>query len=141
MKTINLRDYYPSLYTSDCFVEVPDEVETIFIMSKRNEAAYHSRIYYNKAQYSLDCDDGIERHILNKEPSAEDIFERTVTTKQIFAAIDALPDKQAQRIYAHYFLGLSKSDIAKAEGVTKQIVSISIRDGLRHIQKYLKNFL
>mgnify|MGYP000975238360 FL=1 len=25
MKTINLRDYYP-FYTSDCFIEVPDEV-------------------------------------------------------------------------------------------------------------------
>lgn len=141
MKAINLRDYYPSIYTSDCFIKVPDEVENIFITSKRNEAAYHSRKYYNKAQYSLDRDDGIERHILNNELSTEDVYERAVTTKQIVAAVDALPNKQARRIYAHYFLGLSKSDIAKAEGVTKQIVSISIRDGLRSIQKYLKNFL
>jgi RNA polymerase sigma-70 factor (ECF subfamily) len=103
MQTINLRDYYPSIYTSDYFIEVPDEVEDIFITSKRNEAAYHSRKYYNKAQYSLDRDDGIEHHILNSEPSVEDIYERDLTAKQILAAIDALPDKQARRIYAHYF--------------------------------------
>lgn len=41
MKTINLRDYY-SFYTSDCFIEVPDEV------------AYHLRTYRHKAYYFLD---------------------------------------------------------------------------------------
>ncbi len=34
MKTINLRDYYPYLYTSDCFIEVPDEVEGVFTAFK-----------------------------------------------------------------------------------------------------------
>lgn len=63
MKAINLRDYYPSIYTSDCFIEVPDEVVDVFITAKRNEAAYHSRKYYNRAQYSLDRDDGIERYM------------------------------------------------------------------------------
>lgn len=62
MKRINLRDYYPTQYKSDYFIEVQDEVEDIFITSKHKEAAYHSRIYYNKALYSLDCNDGIERH-------------------------------------------------------------------------------
>lgn len=141
MQTINLRDYYPSIYTSDYFIEVPDEVEDIFITSKRNEAAYHSRKYYNKAQYSLDRDDGIEHHILNSEPSVEDIYERDLTTKQILAAIDALPDKQARRIYAHYFLGVSKPAIAKAEGVNVQVVRKSIQRGLRNIGYYLKKSL
>ena len=141
MKTLNLRDYYPSLYTSDCFIEVTDEVEDIFITSKRDEAAYHSRKYYNKAQYSLDRDDGIEHHILNSEPSAEDIYEHALTTKQILAAINALPDKQARRIYAHYFLGVSKPAIAKAEGVNVQVVRKSIQRGLRNIGYYLKKSL
>ncbi len=141
MKTLNLRDYYPSLYTSDCFIEVSDEVEDIFITSKRNEDAYHSRKYYNKAQYSLDRDDGIEHHILNREPSAEDIYERDLTTKQILTAIDALPDKQARRIYAHYFLGVSKPVIAKAEGVNVQVVRKSIQRGLLNIGHFLKKFL
>jgi RNA polymerase sigma-70 factor (ECF subfamily) len=141
MKTLNLRDYYPSLYTSDCFIEVSDEVDDIFITSKRNEAAYHSRKYYNKAQYSLDRDDGIERHILNSVPSAEDGYERALTTKLILAAIDALPDKQARRVYAHYFLGMSKPAIAKAEGVNVQVVRKSIQRGLQNIGHFLKKSL
>jgi RNA polymerase sigma-70 factor (ECF subfamily) len=53
MKTLNLRDYHPSLYTSDCFIEVSDEVEDIFITSKQNEDAYHSRKYITRHNISL----------------------------------------------------------------------------------------
>lgn len=141
MQTINLREYYPSLYTSHSFIGVPDEVADIFIKSKRNEAAYQSRKYYNKAQYSLDLDDGIEHHILNNEPSAEDIYEHIITAKQILATIDTLPDKQARRIYAHYFLGVSNPVIAKSEGVNVQVVRKSIQRGLRNIGKILKKSL
>ena len=33
------------------------------------------------------------------------------------AAIASLPNKQAKRIYAHFILGMTKQDIARAEGV------------------------
>lgn len=141
MKIINLREYYPSLYTSDYFIEVPDEVENVFITFKQREAAYQSRKYYNKAQYSLDRDDGIESHILHRELSPDEIYERKLMTKRLHAAIDALPDKQARRIYAHYFLGVSKSTIAKAEGVNEGTIRRSIQRGLRHIGETLKNFI
>lgn len=141
MKTINLRDYYPSLYASDCFIEVPDEVVDVFIASKKSEAAYRRRKYYNKAQYSLDWDDGIEQHILDKEPSAEEIYERIESTKRILTAVSALPDKQAKHIYAHYFFGISRAAIAKAEGITERAVNISISEGLQNIIKILKKFL
>lgn len=36
-----------------------------------------------------------------------EIYERKVTVEQLHAAIAALPDKQAKRIYAYYFLGRS----------------------------------
>ncbi|BAL00106.1 hypothetical protein OBV_29070 [Oscillibacter valericigenes Sjm18-20] len=44
MKTINLRDYYP-FYTSDCFIEVPDEVAAMLHDFELREAAYHLRTY------------------------------------------------------------------------------------------------
>lgn len=141
MKTINLRDYYPSLYTSDCFIEVPDEIENIFIEFKQREAAYHSRKYYNKAQYSLDRDDGIEHHILYRELSPGEIYEHKVTAEQLYAAIANLPDKQAKRIYAHYFLGMSRSAIAIAEDVNEKVVRVSIQRGLQNISKFLKKSL
>ena len=39
MAIINLRDYYP-FYTSDCFMEVSDEVAEMFKEFDRKEAAY-----------------------------------------------------------------------------------------------------
>ncbi|MFT8889906.1 MAG: sigma factor-like helix-turn-helix DNA-binding protein [Ethanoligenens sp.] len=138
MKTLNLRKYYPSLYPSDCFVELPDEVAEILIASKQNETAYQRRKYYNHAQYSLDRDDGIEQHILYHEPSAEDVFGHIEDLKQLLDAVSALPDIQAKRIYAHYFLGMSRADIAKSDHVTERAVNLSIRNGLQTILKILK---
>ena len=49
-----------------------------------------------------------------------------------------LPEKQRQRIYAHFFLGMSKADIAKAEGTHKSRITRSIEAGLRSLEKYFK---
>lgn len=56
MTTINLKDFY-YWYLTDVLVEVPDEVAEELIASKRREAAHAERVRYNKAYYSLDCDD------------------------------------------------------------------------------------
>ena len=42
MAIINLRDYYP-FYTSDCFMEVSEEVAEMFKEFDRKEAAYRLR--------------------------------------------------------------------------------------------------
>ena len=55
MAIINLRDYYP-FYTSDCFMEVSEEVAEMFKEFDRKEAAYRLRTYRHKAYYSLDRD-------------------------------------------------------------------------------------
>ncbi|MFT8888041.1 MAG: sigma factor-like helix-turn-helix DNA-binding protein [Ethanoligenens sp.] len=138
MRNINLRDCYP-FYTSDFFIKVPDEIAETFITDKQHEAAYQARKQYNKAQYSLDRDDGIENAIIHNEPSAEDTYERESRIAQILAVMETLPGKQAQRLYACYFLGMSVGTIARNEGVSKQVVSTSIRRGLRRIKKILKN--
>ena len=58
MTTINLKDFY-YWYLTDELVEVPDEVAEELMASKRREAAHAERVRYNKAYYSLDCDDVI----------------------------------------------------------------------------------
>jgi len=55
---INLRDFYP-WYTYDELIEVPEEVAAELLADKRYERAYQRRMYYNKAHYSLDAEDGI----------------------------------------------------------------------------------
>lgn len=139
MSKINLRDYYP-FYTSDCVIDVPDEIAAILHDLELREAAYRLRTYRHKAYYSLDRDDGIEHDILFVSLSPCEIYERKVTSQQLHAAIASLPDKQAKRIYAHYFLGMSKTAIAKAEGVRESAVRDAIERGLRNIERFLKKF-
>ena len=108
---------------------------------RRLEAAYRRRTYYHKAHYSLDRGDGIEYDALFVSMTPCELYERKVTMEQLHAAIAALPDKQAKRIYAYYFLGLTESAIAKSEGVSVASVSESIQRGLRNMETFLKNRL
>ena len=73
--------------------------------------------------------------------SPHELYERKVTMQELHAAISSLPDKQAKRIYAHFILGMTKQDIARAEGVHEKVVRVAIERGLRRLEKNLKNSL
>lgn len=137
MKEINLRDYYP-FCTQDVIVEVPDEVALLLREYMLLEEAYRIRTYRYKAFYSLDRDEGIEREILQKPITPAEILEQRQMTEALYKGLAMLPEKQRQRIYAHFFLGMSKADIAKAEGTHKSRITRSIEAGLRRLEKYFK---
>ena len=139
MININLRDYYP-FYQYDCDIEVPDEVAKSMQEFDRIEAAYQRRLYRYKAHYSLDQGDGIEHDMLFISLSPSEIYERKVTYAQLHAAMAALPDKQAKRVYAHFFMEMGNAAIAEAEGVSEAAVRDAIDRGLRNIEKHLKKF-
>lgn len=138
MKKINLRDLYP-FYHNDLFVEISDEVAAALAEAERMERNYICRVYWNKAYFSLDAGDGIEHEALFVALSPCELYERKITAQELRAALNALPDTQGRRVYAHYILGLSKTEIARAEGVAKSRVSESIERGLRNMEKFLKN--
>lgn len=138
MAKINLRDFYP-FYNTDLFIEIPDEVKTVLLEAERLERNFIRRRFYNKAHYSLDAGDGIENDILFVSLTPCELYERKMTAEQLQAAMASLPDKQGKRIYAHYILGISKSDIARAERVDEKAVRVSIERGLRNMEKFLKN--
>ena len=73
MAIINLRDYYP-FYTSDCFMEVSEEVAEMFKEFDRKEAAYRLRTYRHKAYYSLDRDDGLEHEAVFVALSPHELY-------------------------------------------------------------------
>ena len=75
MTTINLKDFY-YWYTQDQFIEVSDEVAEVFVSDARHEMAYQRRLSRHKAQYSLDCDDGIEYSACLHEPTPQELLER-----------------------------------------------------------------
>lgn len=138
MQTINLRDYYP-FYTHDTLLEVSDEVAEALAEAERLERNYVRRMFYNKAQYSLDADDGIEAsavecHILSPE-AVLDLMERHC---RLCRALNELPELQGRRVEAHYLLGKSVQEIAKEEGVGERNVRKSIQRGLEGMKKFLK---
>ena len=71
MTTINLKDFY-YWYTQDQFIEVTEEVAEALRASVRYEAAYQRRLSRHKAQYSLDCEDGIEYSACLHEPTPQE---------------------------------------------------------------------
>ena len=136
MKKVNLRDLYPDMYKTDHFVEVTEDVLETIRAAERAEAAYDRRRYRYKAHYSLDCDNGIENAILLKPATPEMLLEEKQLREQLYAAVMALPEKQAKRIYSRYYLGMRVSEIAVAEGVDPSRVRDSIRRGLKQLEKY-----
>ena len=55
---------------------------------------------------------------------------------RLSAAVMKLPEKQAKRIYARYYLGMAVNEIAEVEGVDPSRVRDSIRRGLKQLVKY-----
>ena len=126
MKKINLRELYPDAYTTDFFVNVTEDVLETIRASERAEAAYERKMYRYKAQYSLDCENGIENTVLTKPQTPEMVLEEKQLQKQVYATVMKLPEKQAKRIYARYYLCMTVNEIAAVEGVDPSRVRDSI---------------
>jgi RNA polymerase sigma-70 factor (ECF subfamily) len=139
MKKINLRDLYPH-YHHDTFIEIADGLEKLLREFELLESAYLRRLYRNKAHYSLDRNDGIENAALRTVSTPAEIYERKEMSAALYAAIALLSDKQAKRVYAHFFLGMSKVEIARAEGVNESTVRKSIAHALNTLRKELRKF-
>ena len=136
MKKVNLKDLYPDIYKNDHFVEVTEDVLETIRAAERAEAAYDRRMYRYKAHYSLDCDNGIENAVLLKPQTPEMVLEEKQFREQVYATVMKLPEKQAKRIYARYYLGMTVNEIAEVEGVDPSRVRDSIRRGLKQLAKY-----
>ena len=134
MTTINLKDFY-YWYTQGQFIEVSDEVAEVFVADARHEMAYQRRLSRHKAQYSLDCDDGIEYSACLHEPTPQELLERMELFIRLWNALNSLPESQGRRIDAHIILGKSIKEIAEAEGVHEESVRQSIKRGLERMKK------
>lgn len=139
MERINLRDYYP-FYEYDFFLEVTGKLEELLKLLNRKNHAEYERRRVNRDYYSLDTNDGIERDFTLLVLSPEEIYERKLSNQELYAAINSLPEKQAKRVNAHFFLGMSKAEIARIEGVNKSTITRSIEQALKSMEKFLKNF-
>lgn len=139
MAQINLRDYYPDFYNKDYIIEAPEEVLKVMLESKRKDTAYHRKRYRYKAYYSLDRDDGIEYATFLKALTPQDICEQRELLETIRLALQSLPEKQARRVRAHFFFGMSFSEIADTEGVHRSQITRSVNRAMEQLAIFLKN--
>ena len=99
MTIINLRDFY-YWYTQDEYMEVTDDVAEALRASVRYEAAYQRRLSRHKAQYSLDCDDGIEYSACLRELTPDEVLELKERFCRLWNALNSLPPAQGRRVNA-----------------------------------------
>lgn len=138
MQKINLRDLYPDVYKTDTIVNVPEDVLAVITAAHRADAAHERQIYRYKAYYSLDYGNGIEKAILSHTATPEELLEEKQQREELYAAVMSLPEKQAKRIYARFYLGMTPTEIADAEKVDVSCVRRSIRNGLKRLAKKLR---
>ena len=93
---------------------------------------------YNKAYYSLDCDDGIEYSACLHEPSPQELMDRKELFFRLWNALNSLPEIQGRRVDAYLILGKSYRQIAREEGVDKSAVRHSVESGIKQMKKYLQ---
>ena len=86
MIKINLKRYYPH-YTSDVYIEVPDDIAIVLHAFENEEAAFRMRRSRNRAFYSLDREDGLEREMQYSTPSSEDGFFREHLACSLFSVL------------------------------------------------------
>lgn len=140
MTFINLRDFYP-WYVADQFIEVSDAVAEELRASRRAEAAHQRQLVRKKAQYSLDCNDGIEYAACVHDPAPWELVERMELFYHLWNALNSLPEIQGRRVDAHFILGMTYREIAEVEGVNRNAVRCSVLSGLENMKKYLKENL
>lgn len=135
MARINFRDFYPWI-RHDEFVDITDEMLEAMKAADRQEAAYKRRMYYHKAQYSLDRGDGIENDSLVKPEMPEEIYFHKLAMEWLYCNIGRLTEIQQRRIKAHFFCGMKFCKIAKMEGISAESISRSVKAALKKLKSF-----
>lgn len=146
MTVINLKRYYYPLVKMDVFVEVPDEIADALLHLRREENNRTSKIWYHKAYFSLDCEDGIENCAIGwAQPSpeddmiqAEDEAAHELLLEHLQEAIGQLTPTQARRLHMRYMLEMKYREIAAIEGISTTQASDSVRAAVIKLRNYFK---
>ena len=142
MAKVNLKNLYPH-YRVDIFIEIPDDVYEVIKEHERQDETYKRYARRFNANLSFDVENPrkLESAVLDKPVMPDDVFEKKIMQAYLFQAIAQLSDKQASRLFSHFFLGLSYSVIARAEGVSETAIRASVEQGVRKLRNYLTNII
>ena len=108
---------------------------------KASEVAYQVRVFRNKAYHSLEWAEARGELPTSTAADPYTLLAANYEKEQLYQALASLSDKQRQRVYAHFFLGMSYSSIARLENVRERSIRESIRRALRNMEKFLQKNL
>ena len=137
MKFIDLRKEYPHLDSTYSEYPVSYKIDAVFEEYRLAEQALEKRRTRNGDVVSLDSDPGIEAHIADHQPGPEDETIKHIQNEALYKALRSIPRKQAERIYAYYFMDMTLDEIAEAEGVYKSAVRENSMLGEHKMQENL----
>ena len=61
-----------------------------------------------------------------------------IQNEELYKALRSIPRKQADRIYAYYFMDMTLEEIAAADRISVQAVYYSIQAGKKNLKKILE---
>lgn len=145
MTKINLKELYPELYPKDTYLFIKNEIlaqeiVSVFEIFRKEDHAFYERRRANKAYYLYE-EAFTETIMQNQNPSLDEMYERVELEQALYSALNQLSSVQLRRVYAFFFLGYSKSKIARLEGVDRSSVRQSIDRALKQIRKKLSDYL
>ena len=141
MKTINLRKFYGSVYKTDTFIELPDEIVDALESEERIE--HYSGQKIREHTYSIDYSPEIEYHFPNQEPSAEEILLAKEQKERMFLmlqclqkALATLTPMQKRRLEARFAAAMKYREIADEENVSMTSITTTVRDSVLKLRDY-----
>ncbi|WP_081677447.1 sigma-70 family RNA polymerase sigma factor [Butyrivibrio sp. WCD3002] len=133
-----MRKYGEELTQYMPYVVMTSEQGEAFRDYKRNEAKHEMR----RIRHHIfgGYEEGMTEYmnsVFSKEEPEETVMEK-LEYERFKEALDKLPPAQKRRCILYFYHGLSEKEIAKAEGVSQQMVSLSLDGALKNLKKYLK---
>ena len=138
MKYIDLRKEYPHLDSTYVEYPVSYKIDAMFEQYRLAEQALEKRRSRNGDVISLENQPGVEAHILERVPGPEEEVMRHIQNEELYKAMRSIPRKQADRIYAYYFMDMTLEEIAAADGASVQAVYYSIQAGKKDLKRILE---
>ena len=105
------------------------ELDDLSEMNEYDRHTEHSEVY----------EETLNKRMLYKPLSTDEIIEKNITNIKLKSAINGLSKIQRRRIVMYYFEDFTQEEIAKIENISHQAVSKNILNAIKIKKKNLKN--
>lgn len=137
-----LMDRFPNIIgTYMPFVPLSIAQGKVIADANRLDDAYRKRVKRHQELISLDDEDFEWKHSKDLIKNHQDILDLLIkeeTTSKLHQCLYKLSDIQRERIFKYFFYGMSYTEIANEEDVSRSSVSESIEGALKKLRKMLK---